>query len=140
MAFVIPKGSIGIYLYSNISEDNFISNFVNIIKSLQGVVDTERYKLERIARTESHHVQTMAREKSYSENVNLSEQKFKWVGPNQPGRTTINCTLIKARTAKGVTLDELKQIVREESDPKTYNPARPFTPHINCRHTFVRRV
>ena len=110
----------------------------DIIKGLSEVFNGSEYELERIAKTESHNVFASAREASYSKSIDIEKAEFKWVGPNQPGRTTEYCKRIKARTLKGVGLDELKEIIREEADPKTYDVGRPYQPHIGCRHIQVR--
>ncbi|RLF66130.1 MAG: hypothetical protein DRN30_02740, partial [Thermoplasmata archaeon] len=71
------------------------------------------------------------------------ELKFKWIGPDDY-RTTEVCRRIKERTRNGVTLEELKRVVREEAIRGGfgwfYSELRPFTPHPNCRHTFIPAV
>lgn len=130
---------------SKIVQDSLISAFEGkssiskITKELSTRLAGETYQLERIARTESQNIQTLAREESYKRELAPDEQKFKWIGPNDR-RTTPICQKIKSRTSQGVSLEELKKIIREEADQKIYNPQRPYTPHIQCRHIQVRVV
>lgn len=66
---------------------------------------------------------------------------FKWVNPMDK-HTSDRCRKIVSRTSSGVTLDKLKEIVREESDKGWYKARSPLLPHPQCRSTFVlvRRV
>lgn len=65
--------------------------------------------------------------------------KYKWVNPMDE-RTTMTCRNIVNRTAGGVSLEEMINIVREESMryfPNWWKPERPFSAHPNCRSTLV---
>jgi hypothetical protein len=61
---------------------------------------------------------------------------FKWVNPMDK-RTSAICRKIVARTHGGVSLDQLKMIVREEADKGWYKARSPLLPHPQCRSTFV---
>jgi hypothetical protein len=95
---------------------------------------------ERIVRTEFQSVlKNKAREYAYLKADPEGEYKYKWLGPTDH-RTTAICKKIKSRTARGVSMDKLKQIIKQEADPAIYQSDRPFTPHINCRHVLIRVV
>lgn len=67
------------------------------------------------------------------------EARYKWVNPVDH-RTTKACREIVRRTANGVTMDELKKIVHEESEEEFGNfwkEDNPLYPHWQCRSTFV---
>ena len=109
-----------------------------ISSKLMEVVKVTDSRAERIARTESQRVQTLARETSYSKIIDPDDAAFKWIGPND-NRTTQICKNIRRRTRGGVSMKRLKQIVKQEADPEFYSPGSPFSPHFNCRHIFIRK-
>ena len=92
-------------------------------------------QLERIVRTEHTAIRNKMREVLYDSVDPTDKLKYKWIGPTDH-RTTSICETIKRKTKSGVSLKELKRIVNEESQKGGFEP-RDFTPHINCRHTFV---
>ena len=94
---------------------------------------------ESIARTEVQALQNAAREWGYIKIDPDEKLKYKWLGPADD-RTTEICDNIKKRTVDGVPLDELRGIVKEESIKGGFDGSREWTPHINCRHTFVRAI
>lgn len=99
---------------------------------------------EAIARTETQALVADAREQGYAEEFDLEEEEFRWVGPDDH-RNTDACEWIKAQVAEeggAVSLARLKELVEEapEHDPDINTEPREWTPHINCRHTFVRAV
>lgn len=108
-----------------------------ITDTLNKVIDITEAHAKTIARTETHTIQTLARDTSYSK---VKEPiTFQWIGP-QDRRTTSICRKIKQRTQKGVSREELIQIIKDEADPNFYNPVNPFSPHFNCRHVQVRKI
>lgn len=116
----------------------------NIVKAMRNIVNGERYKLERIARTESHSFVLSGRELAFRQSDPKNNWLYEWVGPND-NRTSGVCKLIKERVSKegegnGVPLERLKTIIKEES--VKFNKAgwqfRDWQPHINCRHTAVK--
>jgi len=108
------------------------SEMINHIMELSGI---DEVSADRIVRTELHEMRNKLRELAYSEKE-PEETKYKWVGPTDK-RTTEICKNITERSAKGVSMDELKKIVEEEGTRGGFKP-RDWSPHINCRHTFVR--
>lgn len=108
-----------------------------IVDELKKTIEAREGSLMRIARTESQNVQTLARNNSYNKVDKEGKFRYKWIGPDD-WRTTKYCKKIQKRTANGVTMKQLKEIIQAEADPRTFGSSRPFTPHINCRHTFVR--
>lgn len=119
----------------NFSDSDF--SLSKMVSDMQDVVDESEGSLNRIARTESHNIRNLARENSYDKVDEAGELKFKWIGPKD-SRTTKFCQKITNRTKNGVTRKELREIIREEADQETYMASRPYSPHINCRHSFVR--
>jgi len=91
---------------------------------------------EVISRTETQAIQLKMREFNYSEADPNDELKYKWIGP-EDDRTSEVCKRITKRTNKGVSMSELKNIIDKEA-AKDGLVAREWTPHPNCRHTFVR--
>jgi len=118
-----------------------------------------RSEAERIARTESQALINDAREEGYEQTGMLEDEKFYWVG-SMDDRTTDACKwLIGGSSAADniggafdgtnpneggnpVSLEELKELVQKaaDKDPSINTDARQFTPHINCRKTYVRDV
>lgn len=119
----------------------------NMIKSIIRITgkDFPLKNAEGILWGEYHAITNKAREWAFRQSDPKGEKLYRWLGPQQPGRTTTVCTNIKTRTAKGVTLDRLKEIIREESEKgkvrgevdKSFE-GREFQGHFGCRHTYVR--
>lgn len=104
------------------------------------VPELDANEAERIARTETQALVADAREQGYREQFDIDEERFKWVGPSD-GRTTEACEWIKAQIPdEGVHLDELKALVEGANERFIDHAPRELTPHINCRHQFVRAV
>jgi len=89
-----------------------------------------------IARTETQALQNKSREWSYKKIDPEGKLKYKWLNPVDD-RTTDVCRNIVRRTNKGVTMNQLKQIIKDEGKKGGHDP-RELTPHVNCRSTFVR--
>lgn len=93
----------------------------------------------RIVRNETHSVQSVMREIQFHESDPIGSAKYVWQTTPDKRRTPI-CKKIAERTKKGVTLDQLRAIISEEADVKTYDPIKkPWTPHIGCR-SLARRI
>lgn len=97
----------------------------NMVKEMRNFAETETYKLERIARTESNRFANQGRFSGYNEleKKRGTEYLYDWVGPNDE-RTTEICTDIK--TENPYSLEEI-QTATDGGEP-----------HINCRHNCVR--
>jgi len=97
-------------------------------------------ELERIVRTEMGALKNKSREFSFKQADPEGKRKYIWNGPKDY-RTTDTCKRITLRTANGVSLEKLKEIIREESlkDFPDFEP-RDFLAHYNCRHTFYPKV
>ena len=91
---------------------------------------------EVIARTEMQALQNKAREWAYKQLDPEATLKYKWLNPLDH-RTSQICKHIVDRTKSGVSMDELKSIVTEESNKAGLDP-REWTPHPNCRSRFLR--
>jgi len=99
----------------------------DMAKAMREYADTETYRLERIARTESNRFANRGRFAGYKE---LEERRgedydYEWVGPDDE-RTTEICEDIK----RGNPYD-LRGIMQATDGGE---------PHINCRHNVVRVV
>ena len=115
-----------------------------ITKYIKRVAKVDTVQAERIMRTETQAMQNTSREWAYKKLDPDGEWKYKWIGPSD-NRTTKTCQHIGQRTKEGVSMDELRKVIEEESAkakdrgelPPDYEP-REWTPHFQCRHTFVR--
>lgn len=109
----------------------------NLQDAVPGLDDLEA---ERIARTETQHLVAESREAGYREQFG-DDARFRWVGPDDD-RTTDACEWIKDQVDadEGVPLEELKGLVDEANQKFVDHDGRDWTPHIQCRHTFVRVV
>jgi hypothetical protein len=118
----------------------------------------DRDDAERIARTETQSIVNTAREEGYQEQ-DLEGDGFYWVG-SVDDRTTDACKWLIGGTdtadniggafdgtnpnhgGEPVPLEELKELVTKaaEKDPEVQTKPRDWTPHINCRKSYVRDV
>lgn len=116
----------------------------NIVKDMRMIADNESYRLEKIARTESHVAAMKGREISFQKSDPENENLYKWV-IKRDSRTSGVCLDIEKQVnaesnGKGVSLQRLKDIIKENS--LRYNGPtweyRDFQPHISCRSALVR--
>ena len=108
----------------------------DLVQTLSKTVDGSEGKLNTIARTESHRISTIARSNSYFKADPKGAFKFQWIGPSD-NRTTDICKELERKTINGVSKSVLKNLIGDVAK-KHGSKARDFTPHINCRHTFVK--
>ena len=113
--------------------------------------DVARGYLTEIARNETGVVLNRARERAYEDAERPDEEfVYDWVGPTDH-RTTPLCEEMEnwiEANGGAVPLPDLKDKLEElarkyANDPAaggTPDRARDFSPHYNCRRTFVRRV
>jgi hypothetical protein len=114
---------------------------------------------ETIARTETQSIINDAREEGYAESDMIENEEFYWTGAIDD-RTTDACRWLIGGTSEAeniggafdgtnpnyggnpVSLEELKELVKEaaEKDDEITTKPREWTPHINCRKTYVRNV
>lgn len=100
-----------------------------VIRSLMSVGLT-RKQAETIARTELGNIANYTRILAYKKKTKV--RLFKW----KPERDACDvCKKIAERTKKGVTIDELKTIIKEVAGLS----AREFLAHPNCRCVIVRK-
>ncbi|MCK5609011.1 hypothetical protein KAR91_44465 [Candidatus Pacearchaeota archaeon] len=113
----------------------------SIVKDLQKALPGKSLnQLENITKTETTEIMNTAREISYKES-DTPQQTYRWVGPDQPGRTTKICTEIKRRVGAGKPLEDVKRILHEVAskyENEGGTPDRNMTPHYRCRHTLLR--
>jgi len=137
-----------------------IDGLADQLEQLDGVENKDQAR--RIARTETASVVNTAREDGYEERGD-EDGKFYWTGATSDGRTTDTCKYLVEGTGnlenpsafsdlphsdgtdpfEGGTplgLEELKDHIEAvaEADPAFDTKPRTWTPHINCRKTFVK--
>ena len=130
---------------NSILENHFTRKSISlkeIMGDLTETVGIDEAQARNIARTEMSAVVNKARELDWNERDPEGGWKYKWVGPDD-NRTSEVCSIIKRRTAGGVSLKELKTIVKEEAiryagKSKSKYKSRDLVPHISCRHTAIR--
>lgn len=107
-----------------------------IVKRMKNVSDESEGHLTNISRTETNHISNLARENSYAQVDTEGKLLYKFINPLDD-RTTDVCKNIVKRTQEGVTLAQMKAIIAEESASHGFM-AREFTPHYQCRSTFIK--
>lgn len=117
----------------------------NLIKEMKQVINTQTYRLERIARSESTAITAKGREIAFSidEKESGLEHGYNWMGPNDNRTTDIDKEIRRRVQAegqgKGVSLTRIKDIMWDVT--KSLNPGwkrRDWLPHGNCRGRLVR--
>lgn len=112
-----------------------------IIKKIKKVaMKYVRSQGRTIVRTEIHNIYAKAREEMYSKYEEEAEVTllYRWLSAND-FRTCKVCREIERRTKKGVTMDRLKDVIRDvmRKHGLRYDPRKPFTVHPNDRCTFI---
>lgn len=91
----------------------------------------DRSRAELIAKTELANISNKARELQYRDFTKV--QKFKWK-VSRDSKVCKKCREVEERTRNGVTLDELKQIIKDVGG----DTAREWVVHPGCRCLFKR--
>lgn len=99
----------------------------------------EKNQAEVIAKTERNSLNNGVREFNFKQQDPENEFKYRWIGP-QDNRTTEVSKEIKLKSAKGLPLNELKQLVRKTAQKFGFRPERDWQTHPNGRHFFSRLV
>jgi len=105
-------------------------------RMLDEIPKLSKTRVNSILRNEYANIQNLSSENTYKQLFG-DEGKYVMIGPND-NRTAESTKRVKARQGSGVSIDELKQIIREEADPRTYTSERPFIIHINTRHRLLK--
>jgi len=116
----------------------------NLVNKMREVADSENYRLERIARTETHAAAMKGREISFQKTDSESKNLYKW-GVRHDSRTSVQCkeidTLVeKEGEGKGVPLSRLNEILKEVSmkyGGKNWQ-YRDWVVHPSCRSGLIR--
>ncbi|MEE9215680.1 MAG: hypothetical protein V3U54_13070 [Thermodesulfobacteriota bacterium] len=126
-----------------------------IIGTMQGIIATDTFRIERIARSESQRFVLAGREVGYRNLEEEREEELLYVWRiRRDDRTSSQCIEMVRRVEaakdgrQGITLDELKQIAHdvqsEFNGPKWRTPPvnsrQIWLIHPNCRSRFIRRV
>ena len=95
-------------------------------------------RVNTILRTEYSNIQNISAERTYRE-LGLEDAKFIMLGPTD-FRTADSTMEVKHRQGRGLTMDALKELVKDVAMKytKTYDPNRPWIIHINTRHRLQR--
>lgn len=124
-----------------------IESLVNDLQEMYSGLSDE--KATNIARTETSAILNTARAEAYEERGDDVDYHYYWQGPNDH-RTTKVCEEIKEEIESrggNVTMDTLQTILMDKA--KKYEGTREggtpervdeWTPHYQCRHTFIRDV
>jgi hypothetical protein len=130
---------------SNQIKDIFLNGLLDeksntdMIKKIQELVGEAKSKgeVENIVRTEMQSIRNTSREYYYNQFAK-KDAVYKWVSIPDKRRTN-TCSRISERTKKGVSIEKLKDIIREESkkDFPEFEP-RDWSAHYSCRSTFVK--
>jgi len=125
-------------------------------EKLSNEFGVDRDRAETIARTETQAVVNQARNAEYNAQDPEGDYRFKWVG-TEDGRTTDACSWLKGGDSlagggpsfdgtnpehggEPVGLKEMQDLIKTANEEFVDHAPREYTPHINCRHTFVRAV
>jgi len=114
-------------LLMNILNKNY--NKESIVNQIVAEAGIDREKAEAIVETELANILNLAREIAYQERTKV--KKFRYL--TRPDACEV-CKEIARRTENGVSLDDLKKIVKEVAGDK----AREYLAHPRCKCTFVR--
>lgn len=121
-------------VYENWTQEELENKIKREIKQLA------ESRVKTLVRTELQNIFLRAREKIGERFEKRTGRKvmYEWKTTHD-SRVCDICRSIERRTRGGVTIEELKRIVREEVTRHggNYNPARPFTPHPNDRCVYV---
>jgi len=101
-----------------------------LVKDLSKKFKLDKDQAELIVRTEMANIFNKMREWAYKEKTDVT--KFVWVAKKD---ACDKCLAIAKASKRGVTLDELKELIKMHGGPY----AREWTVHPNCRCTFVRK-
>lgn len=119
-------------------------SYDEMVERMRELVDLESYRLERIARTESHAFVMRGRKLGFQRSdPDDTRLLYDWVGPDDR-RTSDVCKAIKAAIRSegkglGVSLGRLTAIVSEKSR-QFMGPGwgvRDLSPHPGCRHDAI---
>ena len=124
-----------------------IKSLVNDLQELYPGMKQEQ--ATNIARTETSAILNSARAEAYKERSDSADYLYYWQGPADSRRTKV-CKEITQEVEKrggSVPMETLQAIVREKArkyagtrEGGTPERADEWTPHYQCRHTFVRDV
>lgn len=106
-------------------------------KSIADLLGVSKQQASQVVRGEYQAIKNVIRGASEEAKDPAHSFKYKWLSIPDSRRTKY-CTIITNRTKHGVSLERLKEIIKQESDKAIYDENRPFTPHVGCRSTFVR--
>ncbi len=122
-------------LLKGVSEKTSRTDLVNQVKNLG--VGTEQAEL--IVRTEQSVLKNKSREFNFDKAEGSSRFRYKWLGPKDNRTSDISKEIVN-KSAKGMTLNGLKNLVRKTSEKFGFKPDRDWFSHPNQRHSFVRVV
>jgi hypothetical protein len=115
----------------------------SIADDLQEAFGLPADEAETIARSEVKAINDRARELGYERQGAADEARFKWLGPADDRKHEACWWLLEQTNpdygGEPVSLDELRSLVAEANDRFVDgHDARRYSPHINCRDTYVQ--
>ena len=110
-------------------------DYERLVKEIRADAGIGYSRSERIARTETGVISNLAKANAFDEYDPEGMKRYMWYGPDDV-RNTDWCRLIRKLTRQGVSLGQLRDIIRVHGDTRLKN-RRDYQVHINCRHTFV---
>jgi hypothetical protein len=99
----------------------------------------DKGQADAIVRTEEHNIKTILREGWYRAMDKKGKATYKWLSAKDARKCKI-CGKISELTKGGVSLEEMKKIIKQNADKETYMEDRPYQVHPNDRCTFVKLV
>jgi len=108
-------------------------DYERLVKEIRADAGIGYSRSERIARTEIGVISNLAKANAFDEYDPQRKLKYRWLSMPDVRRTEW-CKKISEMTKDGVSLEELKGIIREYGDTKL-KERRDFQSHINCRST-----
>jgi hypothetical protein len=89
------------------------TGYTKVARRIEEKHDLPPQQAETIVQTESHEIEGVMREINFQESDPYGREKYRWV-VNRDKRRCAICERIGDRTKNGVTLERLKEIIREE--------------------------
>lgn len=102
---------------------------------LKDIPKLTKSRASMILRTENNNIRSIATENTYRTINPENDWKYIMFGPTD-SRNAPSTIEVKRRQGNGMSLDDLKDLIRDvamEYNPKSYSPSRPWQIHIQSR-------
>ena len=124
------------YILKSIIEGKDLNS---VVKYIMNKGKTDKQQAETIASTERQSLINKTREYIYNQSDPEGETRYKWLNPLDK-RTSKICKNITENSKQGLTLNELKELIKQEANNNGMKDPREWTPHPNCRSVMVRTI